>query len=493
MEPMLLIAIVLAFGFRTEAPSQLMPRVEALSGLQDSLLVILLQMAVAFAVGYLRFRRVGRWPDRPISRFLSTSNRCLEVSSLAAFAFLVLVVDWPGIVDTFLLPRISILVDDFLVLAPFLLMRVVTWACLYPAERKARALRGVDSGRQPSTGRYLLRRSRQAFGLVLPAILLYCLLRDIAEKLWPDVVRSPLATVLGMVLMGVLVLVLAPALVRLAWPTRKLPNGPLRDRLEHHARRIGFKYSDILIWESNGSFANAGVTGAVPWYRYVLLTDTLVDYLDEREVEAVFGHEVGHIVHRHLASFGLFFVGSLGVLSLLGDAVDRLPLEAIFGSSLSNQYVYAVVFSVEPALVLACLAVYFYLVFGFLSRRFERQADLFGCRAVSCDFANCPPHRDVGDSRRAPVNLPDHVCPVGIRILANALSNVALLNGIDPISRSWRHGSIAQRITFLESLEGNPDRERRFQRGIRTSYLLISLALLATFAVAAWTGALDQL
>ena len=40
------------------------------------------------------------------------------------------------------------------------------------------------------------------------------------------------------------------------------------------------------------------------------------------------------------------------------------------------------------------VGVYFWLVFGLLSRRFERQADVFGCRAVSCGRPDCPPHAD---------------------------------------------------------------------------------------------------
>ena len=41
------------------------------------------------------------------------------------------------------------------------------------------------------------------------------------------------------------------------------------------------------------------------------------------------------------------------------------------------------------------LALYFWIVFGQLSRRFERQADVFGSKVVSCDLADCPPHNDL--------------------------------------------------------------------------------------------------
>jgi len=59
------------------------------------------------------------------------------------------------------------------------------------------------------------------------------------------------------------------------------------------------------------------------------------------------------------------------------------------------------------------------------------------------------------------------LCPVGIRIFANALVNVASLNGMELRTRSWRHGSISRRIAFLESLEGRSEAERRFQVEVR--------------------------
>ena len=109
----------------------------------------------------------------------------------------------------------------------------------------------------------------------------------------------------------------SPLFVRLAWPTRTLPPGPLRQRLERLASRVGFRCTDILVWDTGHVLVNAGVTGALPWFRYVLLSDALIESLTPAEVAAVFGHEVGHIAHRHLLYFGFFFLGSLGVMALV--------------------------------------------------------------------------------------------------------------------------------------------------------------------------------
>src|SRR5262249_874116 len=126
-----------------------------------------------------------------------------------------------------------------------------------------------------------------------------------------------------MVLLGSLVLIAAPVFIRLAWPTRPLPEGPLRRRLERVAARAGFRFTDVLVWDTGGSVRNGCVTGSVPGLRSVLLTDALVDTMTPLEVAAVFGHEIGHIAHRHLLYFGFFFAGSLGLLTVLAEALSR--------------------------------------------------------------------------------------------------------------------------------------------------------------------------
>ena len=138
---------------------------------------------------------------------------------------------------------------------------------------------------------------------------------------------------------------------------------------------------------------------------------------------------------------------------------------------------------VEGIALLGVLGLYFWIVFGQLSRRFERQADVFGSKVVSCDLADCPPHNDLDhDLSPDPVRGQEPIlCPVGIRIFADALANVARSNGLDPDGRSWRHGSIAHRIAFLEGLERHPDARASFQRGV--TRLRIGLGVVLVMAI----------
>jgi STE24 endopeptidase len=121
-----------------------------------------------------------------------------------------------------------------------------------------------------------------------------------------------------------------------------------------------------------------------------------------------------------------------------------------------------------------CLALYFGIFFGFLSRRFERQADIFGCRAVSCSNTACPtPHVPGGSIQGDPP-----LCREGIQIFVQALEKIAALSGAMRDARSWRHFSIAKRVEFLKALAERPEVERSFQRVILLLKVLVVVALI---------------
>ena len=484
----LLIALFLAFGADSIFPTAPIPPGSVaplvLEAMTEVGLVGVVGLAFSTAV-VIRVRTRGR-PTSGTRRLFAVGSRAVGALTLGGYAWVIHGLGWAEVVRSGLGLRDAILVDEFLILLPFLLALVVGWWGLYAGERALRS--PAPAGRRPSgVGRHLVLRARQALGMVLPAALIFSMAQDLARLRWPATYEGPGFQMAMMATMGAVVLFLAPAFVRLSWPTRPLPPGPLRDRLERLASRFGFGFTDILIWDTDGSIVNAGVTGALPWYRYVLLTDALLEGLDQHEVAAVFGHEVGHIRHRHLAFFGFFFVASMGVLALASEYVSAHALSALGYPGGSSAATIA-----QGTATLALGLTYFGTIFGVLSRRFERQADVFGCRAVSCGRLECPPHPDLYS--RAGVAVDEGpLCPVGIRIFVNALMNVAVLNGMEPTARSWRHGSITRRIAFLEGLEGKPQAERRFQSGVSRLRVALVLALVAGLLLAFRTGAIDHI
>ncbi len=482
----ILIAIFIAFASDSIAPPVSVRPDDWAGCLMQAIAALGLAASVAMGLGLgltAAVRRRG-YPTISTRRGFMAASYMVQAMNLAVFAWLIHGLGWPDLVKAGMGLRDAFVVDEVLILLPFLMAEVVGWWGLYPAARASRIV-GTTSG----AGTYLVRKARMTFGLVLPAVVLFWAGNDATRRLLGDGSTAPLVQVGVMAGLGLTLLVISPAFVRLTWPARPLPSGPLRDRLERLAGRAGFRYTDILIWDTDGSVFNAVVTGVLPWYRYVLLSDALVEHLDEHEIAAVFGHEMGHIRHRHLAFFGFFFLGSLAVMALASQVVDSaFALAGPGGSGLEL---------VKSAAVLGTVGLYYYLVFGALSRRFERQADVYGCRTVSCGRSDCSPqeHYDaptaVGPGPIATEARP--LCPVSIRICVGALETVAAENGLRPEARSWRHGSIARRIEFLRSLEGRASAETRFQRGLVRFRVLLLLMLGSAVAAAILSGAFESL
>lgn len=352
---------------------------------------------------------------------------------------------------------------ELLLLAPFLAALVLSWACFYDAERALHAP-GGEAGSFWGRWAYVGFHVRHNLALVL--IPLSLLLAEKAlHRLFPDVDKEwEQALTLTGAVFGLGVFVCMPWILRLVLGLRPLPDCPLRDRLKATARRLNFRCSNILMWNTRGGVANAMVAGVLPIPRYVLLTDRLVADLTPDEVEAVFGHEIGHVKHRHMALYLGFLLLSLAVLwggmslllptALKPDYLAALPLVGVLGA-------------------------YIFVVFGFLSRRCERQADIYGCRAVSCGRGDCLCHTDHVELAAAGRGL----CPTGIRTFIDALEKVAFLNGISRDRpgwlQSWQHSTIARRVEFLQHLLKDPTLEMRFQRRVvwvKTG-LLVGLAI----------------
>jgi STE24 endopeptidase len=486
----LLIALVVAFGME---PSQTgVPISDVRIRVLETFGGVTLVATLAFGLGFWVAFRVSQFGYAPskLRRHYALGVRVLTIISLLVFAWIIHGVGWSKLVRTNWGLGGLVLIDDVVVFLPFLLIQLLVWWGLFFGERALQIHRASSSA--SGLSRYLILKARQSVGLILPVVLLYVIRRDVIERFWPEWDQNPLAEPLEIAVMGTMVLIISPLFVRFAWPTRSLPPGPLRRRLERIADRVGFQFSDVLVWDTGQVMVNACVTGILPRFRYVLLTDSLIESLSPLETAAVFGHEIGHIAHRHLLYFAFFFMGSLGILSLLAQVmstadplIEQLAWLTPWQPSLVSQWSEGIGLGIG-------LGIYFWVVFGQVSRRFERQADVFGSKVVSCTLSDCPPHADL-DNDLAPEPVRGSaptLCPVGIRIFADALADVARLNGLDQTGRSWRHGSIAHRIAFLEGLARHPELERRFQRGVRQLRLgllvILGLAVVIALATQSW-------
>ena len=53
----------------------------------------------------------------------------------------------------------------------------------------------------------------------------------------------------------------------------------------------------------------AGIMGMVPRFRYILITESLMEILSLDELKAVVAHEMGHARYRHFFFYLVFFIG----------------------------------------------------------------------------------------------------------------------------------------------------------------------------------------
>lgn len=447
-------------------------------------------LAVTAIINSGTIRLLGRHPIRPSRAqtryFLSTA--LWRWAALGCLGFNLVCTDWPGIVRGQWGLAAWTAVDELVILLPYLLTIVLGWGLLYPADRairwmvmESRLVSGAPVHPVWSFGQYLLFNLRYQMLIILLPMLGILAAQDLANRHRDWFVRTTGvwwgADVLVAMTAGVIVFV-APLVLRYIWRTRPLPTDSLRRRLEEVCRQVGFRYREILVWYSGGMMVNAGVMGLIPQVRYVLLSDGLLESMEDEQIEAVFGHEAGHIKHRHLL---LLLVFTAAVMLAVG-AVYEAPRWGLLSGSPG-------VLQMVAFLVLASA---WGLGFGAISWQFEYQADLFAARCIQARLPDCQRpclfhHPELLSANPAgSKSQPRPLCATAAVLFAQALMRVAQLNGLDPRRPGWRHPSIARRRRFLQRLAEHPTAAHRFDRRQHILRWALCLVTAAGLVAAVW-------
>ncbi|MFO0935063.1 MAG: M48 family metallopeptidase [Gemmataceae bacterium] len=365
---------------------------------------------------------------------------------------------------------------------PLFISTILGWIVMYPAER-ALFSTSVESPGIPfyTLFEYVGNKFRfYAVFVLFPAFVTAG--QQTLGRYFPQVSEHPLTIALGV--LGILaMLTFLPLLVPRLFGWVRMRNDAVRERLERLAKRARFRYRDLYVWPTRGSMTNALVLGIIPQARFVVFTDRLLDTLDADELDAVFGHEIGHAHHAHIPFYTLFLV--LSGCAITAGVAAIIELMKWNGISVPEAYQDWLI----PIPVIL-LGVYLFLAFGFLSRRCERQADLFGSKAVSCSNARCEGH----DENTVFPETVGTLCPTGLRTFSNALDRVGGAEGTRPrglaklwaMIRSWQHGPTGDRIDYLMGLIERPELERQFQRRVFALRLFIALSLITITAGLIW-------
>jgi STE24 endopeptidase len=470
----------------------------------------------------------SRWASRRVTgnNFVRTARTlgwlmfCARGLIVVWFAGAVFYLGWPAFVlDTIGLGRWEYLrlPGLFVGTLPVMLTWVALWWAQYPADQALRfqgladnLLAELPVHSPPAMGEWLLSTVRlQLLFTVLPVMLIAATHDVLALSLFPAMdlaslghLREQVDGVLWL-LSAAAVFLLAPEVLRRVLKTKPLADSPLRRRLEFLCRRSGITCRDILVWDTHYNVGNAAVMGLMPRFRYVLLSDLLLDRMGNEQIEAVFAHEVGHVVHRHMAWYVVFFM----ILIFLAAGPGALAVDLLHRVVPIEQ-------GMSVALLFASTAAVC-VMFGFVSRRFERQADVYAARMME---SIRPADASVGAAALGPLlsgNRPaaeppappieSHVGVYGSNLFSSALHKVATINNLPvaPRSRSrsglvgqvsyaignlvdlahdWLHGSIASRMEYLRTLSADPSLTGRFDRMMTRLYSALLFVLVASAA-----------
>ena len=182
---------------------------------------------------------------------------------------------------------------------------------------------------------------------------------------------------------GVALAQLAPVLLLpLFYKFRRLAaegkEAELVERLRRLSQRAGTRVRGVFEWKlgEKSAKANAALTG---WgaTRRVIISDTLLNSAAPDEIEAVFAHELGHHVRRHIW-YGLAFQSALAFLGFwLADLALHFFAVRLHLAGITDVAGLPLLF-----LVASVLSVLLLPGANAFSRRMERQADDYALAAI---------------------------------------------------------------------------------------------------------------
>ena len=254
------------------------------------------------------------------------------------------------------------------------------------------------------------------------------------------------------VILLTMLMLFMPGLIQYWWGCEPLPKSEKVNRLNDFLIEQNFKCRNLLRWPLfEGRMLTAGIMGILPGYRYIMISDSLLDILSVDELKAVLAHEIGHAKYRHLIIYLFFLLGyvilSYGLYDFFIVFYLSQPFFANFFSTKDPQAINLSYILMSLPILLSML-IYFRYLMGFFMRNFERQADLYSA---------------------AIMGTPEHII--------NSLEKIAFYSGESRNIPSWHHFGIKERVDYLTGMFKDPGLIKRHNRFIITCLLIYVIVL----------------
>lgn len=445
MQLSLLVAVVAALVCAQQAPGTPSPAALAHTAwvLVGGGLVVLLAAGSARVVATALMSDSAR---RPLWRRRFTRLQQLHVGLWLFYVVGALTLcDWPRIVRYNWGLGHAILLKDVLILAPVWLPLVGSWAAFFDV-RRAEQECGPSGASPPGTRwQFVWLHARHHLGLCLLPVLALLAGQDVLALLTPAWEENPVAWG-GHAALLLAIALAFPWLLSHIWHTAPLPDSDLRQRLVRLTGTMGIRCRDFRIWQTNGQVLNAAVAGLFPAARYVFLTDGLLTFLQDDELEAVVAHELGHARRRHL---------------WLRLALVGLPL-----------WVLIQVRAWSPAWASACS--------GWLAARFSDSP--VSLHLVVAGLVCALMATALGRYSR----LLEHDADLCVWEAGHGATFVTAISRLSDLCHerrhraTWLHPSTAARIALLQRVLYDPDTARAYRRRVSGVNLLLLAAWLLT-------------
>ena len=313
----------------------------------------------------------------------------------------------------------------------------------------------IGSDNSPSCWKERLSKALTATGFIIPFAIPFFLFSFVSEAEALIPFQSPTFENFTLLAINILTIIAAfiflPPLAILCWGCSKLEDESRTAPLDELCQKAGFKHAGFRIWNVMHDSITAAIVGIIAPFRYILFTPKLLELLPSRSLKAVVAHEIGHHRRHHLMIYPFILLGMIGIGSTITMVLYPyfLKLAPLIGISSSDPLLEAITLASLFIIFALTMAVYFRLVFGYFSRLFERQADLF-------IFELHIPVEDMVDA---------------LDLLGTACGNIHN-------NPNWHHYSIQERIDFLHSAQRAPSAISRHHQKVKSSLLIYSIFLM---------------